>query len=333
MKVFSRNIAALLLTALGWIPQLSAAQTEPPAASEAAEWTSSHVQHIFGFPGAEPKDNGTLTLTEHAIRFAGKSANSYIDRRSVIAVNAGNQRVELWGLKGQLLRMAIPDGGGLAAATVMHHRIDILTVEFVDRTGGYHGAVFFLPANEADHALRSFSGTPAVQQRPSQEACSGKDIRPQSVVVQAPIWDQADVPVIYRALVYEHLVDRLRRTEGVDRVYRDGESYVDQGCPEYSIHITISAFKQGSQVKRAAMGPVGMFAGTTQMTFDETVSDASGRIFLREQVKATARGESENTNVAGKVAKDLAKRYAAVAKNSRQISTTEEMQGASRPPR
>jgi hypothetical protein len=317
MKIFSIKIIALLLTALGWMPQLRAAQTEPAGFSEASEWTSSHVQHIFGFPGAQPKEKGTLTLTEHAIRFAGKNSNSEIDRESVIAVGAGNQRVELWGLKGQLLRMAIPNGGGLAAATVMHHRVDMLTVEFVDPTGAYHGVVFFLPANEADRALRSFSDTSAVHPRPSQAACSGEAIRPRSVVVSAPIWDQASIPVAYRVLVYEHLVDSLRKTEGVDRVYRDGESYANQGCPEYSVQIAISAFRQGSQVKRAAMGPAGMFVGTTKVTFEETVADASGKIFLREQVKAAVRGESENTNVAAKAAKNLTKRYAVMAKNRR----------------
>ena len=46
-------------------------------------------------------------------------------------------------------------------------------------------------------------------------------------------------------------------------------------------------------------------------------TDASGKLNTREQITATMRGESENTNVADHVAKSLAKRYAAVLKNDK----------------
>jgi hypothetical protein len=68
-------------------------------------------------------------------------------------------------------------------------------------------------------------------------------------------------------------------------------------------------FKEGSSVKRSFMGPVGMFVGTTQMKFDVTFTDASGKVNTREQIAATMRGESESTNVADHVAKSVAKHY------------------------
>src|SRR6266704_1993213 len=118
-----------------------------------AMWSSQNVQHAYGLPQAKPNDKGTLTVTSEGVSFTGKAERFTIQRPSVIAVSAGNQRVELWGMKGRLLRMAIPDGGGLAAAGVMQHRVDTLTVEFSDSKGGYHGAVFLLPANEAERAV------------------------------------------------------------------------------------------------------------------------------------------------------------------------------------
>jgi hypothetical protein len=139
-------------------------------------------------------------------------------------------------------------------------------------------------------------------------------VKPGSVLVSAPTWDQIEVPAAYRALVYEHLIDRLQHLQGIGHVYRDGESDAEAGCPQYTVHISIAGFTQGSQVKRAVMGPVGMFVGTTQMTFDTTFTDASGRWNAQEQVKATVRGESESTNVADSVAKTLAKRYASAKK-------------------
>jgi hypothetical protein len=59
-----------------------------------------------------------------------------------------------------------------------------------------------------------------------------------------------------------------------------------------------------------------MFVGTTQMKFDVTFTDASGKLNSSEQITATMRGESESTDVADRVAKSLAKHYAAVLKNA-----------------
>jgi hypothetical protein len=57
-----------------------------------------------------------------------------------------------------------------------------------------------------------------------------------------------------------------------------------------------------------------MFVGTTQIVFDTTFTDASGKLNTRQQVKATVRGESESTSVANRVAKGIAKHYSSVRK-------------------
>ena len=292
------------------LPQMNAALATAPL------WQSTSAEHVYGFPDVRPNKKGSLTLSAETLRFSGKSGDVSIPRSSVTAVSAGNQRVELWGLGGRILRMTIPDGGGLAAAAVMHHRVDMLTVEFNDNHGGNHGAVFFLPANEADRALENFALTRSAPQRVSDTACHNGAVDPRSVLVTAPNWDRAEVPAAYRALVYEHAIDRLRHAKEAMHVYRDGEAGGNGACPQYVIHISIAAFKQGSSVQRAVLGPVGMFVGTTQMVFDVTYTDASGRLNVSEQIKATMRGESESTNVADHVASSLAKHYAAALKNA-----------------
>ena len=229
--------------------------------------------------------------------------------------------------------MTIPNGGGLAAATFMHHRVDMLTVEFTDSHGSKRGAVFFLPAKEADRALQSFtlsalspspspstppSLTPAAftPQKSSDTTCQNGPVAPGSVLVAVPNWDNAAVPAVYRSLVYEHVVDRLRATKSVGHVYREGESVAPGGCPQYVVHLSVTAFKPGSSVQRAFLGPVGFFVGTTQMKFDVTISDTAGTLNVNQQITATMRGESESTSVADHVAKNIAKRYASVLKNA-----------------
>jgi hypothetical protein len=322
MKYLSGAPLVLILHVLFCVPSSLSAEsvkTVPqdhavPAA--AVVWQSTKAEHVYGFPDIKHNKKGILTLSPDALTFSGKSGEMSIQRGAVTAVSAGNQRVELWGMGGRLLRMTIPDGGGLAAAAVMHHRVDMLTVEFNDVRGGNHSAVFFLPANEADRALQNFALTPVPPREVSDVTCQNAAIELKSVLVSAPDWDHAEVPAAYRALVYEHLIDRLQRTKSVGHVYRDGEGNGQSACPQYTVHISIEAFKQGSSVKRALLGPAGMFVGTTQMKFDVTFTDASEKLNVNEQIKATMRGESESTDVADHVAKSLAKHYATALKNA-----------------
>lgn len=286
------------------------------APSQIVEWNSANVQHIYGLPDAKPKDRGALSVSSAGLSFTGKANSSVIPLRSIIAVGAGNERVELWGMKGRILRMAMPHEGGLVAAAFMHHRVDMLTVEFNDSKGGYHGAVFFVPAKEADDALLFFANLPTTHHESMNSVCESGSVKPRTVLVPAPNWDQVEVPAAYRALVYEHLVERLLRSKGSDRVYRDGENDPQQGCPQYTIRLSITGFKAGSQVQRAWTGPVGMFAGTTQMVFDAAITDASGKLDIDEQTKATIRGESESINVADGVARKLTKQFASAQRKA-----------------
>jgi hypothetical protein len=238
----------------------------------------------------------------------------------------------MWGTTGRLVRMAIPNGGGLAAAAVMHHKINELTVEFHDPRDAYHAAVFYVPGSDAARVLETYSqitvkhadtGGPLapVSAETPTVACRSSPGTPRSVLVAAPDWNQADVPAAYRAFVYEHIVDRLQRTDKIGHVYRAGELDNQPTCPRYIVRISIMSFKPGNQVMRATMGPIGFFAGTTHMAFNVTITDASGKLNVTEQVKATVRGESESKNVADGVAKSLAKRYAAALKQFEETKT------------
>jgi len=134
-------------------------------------WTISHAQHAYGLPEVKPKQKGTLTLDSQNITFAGKAVYR-IPRASVIAISDGSERVEMWGMKGRLLRMAIPNGGGLAAAGFMHHKESSLTVEFRDPRGGYHSAVFVVPPADATLAMATFAPR-SVEAARRLSACRG----------------------------------------------------------------------------------------------------------------------------------------------------------------
>jgi hypothetical protein len=255
-------------------------------------------------PEISAKENGTLTITPEQFTFTGKSGSATIEGPSIVALSAGNERVELWGMKGRLMRMAVPYGGGAAFATFMHHQRDMLTVEFVDSHGGYHGSVFFLPGNEAEQALRAITPSGVEHHEVSSAPCSVAGGNANSILVKRPEFDQADVPAAYRVLVYEHVIERLRKVRDTE-IQRDG----NENCSQYTMQLSMTAFKPGSQVERASMGPVGFFVGTTQMTLDLQITDASGTAIVSDQIHATQRGESESVNVIDKMAQQVVKKW------------------------
>jgi hypothetical protein len=129
-------------------------------------------------------------------------------------------------------------------------------------------------------------------------------VKANSILVKRPEFGQTNLPAAYRVLVYEHVIERLRKVPGTE-VYRDG----DENCSQYTMQLSMTAFKPGSQVERASMGPVGLFVGTTRMTVNLEVTDAKGTTVLRDPIDATQRGESESVNVIDTIAKQVVKKW------------------------
>jgi hypothetical protein len=323
--MFRSLLAAFSLSLFACSFSLTTAAQDSPAAAEhnapstgsSSGWLSTHAIHVLGMPDIKAKQPGTLSITPQQLTFTSKSASAAIDLPSIVAISAGNERVELWGIKGRLLRMAIPDGGGIALATVMHHRRDMLTVEYVDKQGGYHGSVFYLPANEAEAALHNITPTPIAAREVAAAACSTLSAKPNSILVKQPTVEhtveqptaaQISFPPAYRVLAYEHIVERLRQLPGAE-VRRDAVADGRDNCAQYTMHLSFTAFKPGNQVLRASTGPAGFFVGVTQITLNLEITDDNGATVLHEQVKATQRGESESMNVIDALAKQVVKKW------------------------
>ena len=305
-----RFAVALLATSL---PLCGTSQAPPDAAPgppilQATGWRSAHAIHVFGMPDVKAKESGTLVITAQQLTFVGKSATSMIDLPSIVALSAGNERVELWGVPGRLMRMAVPYGGGAVFATFMHHQRDMLTVEYADSDGGYHGAVFYLPGNESEQALRFIAPSSAAHRNVVSRPCPAAGINPNSILVKQLATAQSNLPAAYRALVYEHVIDRLRQVPGTE-VHRDAVEDGLENCSKYTMRLSVTAFKPGSQVERASTGPVGFFVGVTEITMDVEIADAMGATVVHDRIKASQRGESESMNVIDKIAQHAVKTW------------------------
>lgn len=325
---FSESFLLVCLIAVYQLTSLATAAAQSPASlvknpaavpnPESAQVSAEPVdaQLVDGLPGMKPKEKGKLEITHRSLLFRGKSGSVELPIASILAVGTDNQRVELWGVKGRILRMVIPNGGGLLAATMLHHRVDTLSVEFEDERGGYHAAVFYVDAQTAQRVLQLLSSEPPSGRTRSANTCDGGHPRPRTVRVLQPEWSNIEVPPAYRALLYESLVERLQKTKGVDYVYRDGEADAQQACAAFTVALTASEYKKGSQVQRASTGPVGFFLGTTRLKFDMQITDAAGGLNYRAEIGAAARGETESMKVADAAAKKVAKEFTKAEKQA-----------------
>ena len=111
--------------------------------------SSFHVTHVLGLEGLADNVNGTLTIDARALRFHpndGKDAQ--IDVSSIEDVALGVQDKEVGGTPLAIGRVAAPFGGGRVIGLFAHKKYDIVTVEYRDSNGGFHGAIFQLHKGE-----------------------------------------------------------------------------------------------------------------------------------------------------------------------------------------
>ena len=109
------------------------------------------VTHLLGFEGAPNNANGILSIQDSAVQFQkdGKPTTA-VKIASVRDVLLGEQNKEVGGVPMTLGKAATPFGGGRVVSLFAHKKYDILTLEYVDANGGFHGAIFQLNKGQGE---------------------------------------------------------------------------------------------------------------------------------------------------------------------------------------
>jgi hypothetical protein len=118
-----------------------------------------------------------------------------------------------------------------------------------------------------------------------------------------------DLPAEYRILLYEQTVKELKIKRPEDKIFRAGDRSSAPGCAALSLNITVTGFKKGNRAVRSATGPLGLFLGTTSLTFDVSLKDAHNKTVFQAQIKKSNRTDSESLGLADAIAKNVAKRF------------------------
>jgi len=108
-----------------------------------------HVKCVIGCENIKPNTKGTLSLLPTGLEFATSKNKVDVGTASIQDIFTGQEsRQDVSGPAGTLAKAAIPYGGG-RIVSLFSHQVEVLTVEYVDTNGGFHGTVFVLPSGKA----------------------------------------------------------------------------------------------------------------------------------------------------------------------------------------
>jgi hypothetical protein len=107
------------------------------------------VKCVIGLENIKPGAMGTLASFPNGLEFTTGKKKDGITTSSIQDVFTGREsRQDVSGMGGTLVEAAIPYGGG-RFVSLFSHKVDVLAVEYMDSNGGFHGAIFVLPAGKA----------------------------------------------------------------------------------------------------------------------------------------------------------------------------------------
>ncbi|MBB6142689.1 hypothetical protein HNQ77_000627 [Silvibacterium bohemicum] len=305
---FSLQTAILIF--IGSVPlhaqsNASTTRSEPGAVSPVS------AKVLTGWPGAAPDTEGDLSFDTKSLRFITERSSGEIPKSRIIAVSGGDEQIETGGKAGRIARVVIPYGGGLALGAVTHKKVGLLTIEFLDASGEYHGAVFELQAADMPATLEKIAFQPSAGARLRAAAavgCPEWKIQANAVRVQPIDADQAiSFPAEDRVLLYENLVRRLESEKTIQNVYRAGDQSPEAGCAEFTVTVRATAFGKGNQAARASVGPLGHFIGTTKLNFHLTISKQDGSPNFDVDLKKSEGSDTDSLNITKVVSKTVVK--------------------------
>jgi len=154
MSIKQRKIVrrSLQLAAIGvvFVATAGSAFSQQLATPQASQSTSiPHVKCVIGLENIKANTKGTLSLLPNGLEFATGKNKVDISTSSIQDIFTGQEsRQDVSGTAGTVAKAGIPYGGG-RIVSLFSHNVEVLTVEYVDSNGGFHGTVFVLSPGKA----------------------------------------------------------------------------------------------------------------------------------------------------------------------------------------
>ncbi len=150
-EIVRRSLELLVFAITGvFIATVALASGRQLGTTQASQNTSiPHVKCVIGLENIKPNTKGTLSLLPTGLEFRTSKNKVDVTTASILDIFTGQEsRQDVSGPAGTLAKAAIPYGGG-RIVSLFSHQVEVLTVEYVDSNGGFHGTVFVLPSGKA----------------------------------------------------------------------------------------------------------------------------------------------------------------------------------------
>lgn len=311
----ARKFACVALLAMT-LPGLRAQITDekpPPARPALPDWPKHTARHLIGLPDVGENVEGVLVINAEGVTFTSLHAAAQIAAHDVISLSVGDERMMKGGRKGQFARK-LPYGAGEVVGLATIGKVDLITVEFIDTRGAYHGAVFSVP-RDSTTTLRNTTFQPRPSLPPQTTSCSAAGAV-RNIIVAVDRDQDGKLPMEYTVLLYEHLIARLRDGPSAMRVERVSGQQAVRGCDTLVVTVRLESFRKGNASQRAMTGPVGMFVGVTSLKCHVTATDATGVNVFDEGISSSRRGDSESLAAADSIAKSLTKKLTKLSRTT-----------------
>lgn len=133
-----------------------------------------HVTQVLGFESAKHNAKGELKIQGGVMQFQHDGrTTAQVSIASIQNIFVEEEDKQVGGTAMTLGKAAAPYGGGRVVSLVAHKKYDFLTVEYLDNSGGFHGAIFQLERGQAETFKKALVAngahiTPPVERTPTQ---------------------------------------------------------------------------------------------------------------------------------------------------------------------
>ena len=298
-----------LLVLLAWFAATAHGQDQSQPVTPAAG-LSIHVKHILGFEDAKRNVDGELSIQDGALRFERDgSPAAQVSITSIQNISLGQEDKQVGGVPMMLGKTAVPFGGGRVVSLFSHKKYDSLAIEYLDSTGGFHGAIFRLAKGQGqtfqnDLIAHGAHITPADDPAPAQTT-SEESLTAQQWSVQVDRVDPGATTLdpFFSDAIYENLLEQLSKSKQFKQVFRSGDRNATDVSGVLVLKTLVEKYSPGSETRRA----VTTVAGATKLNVHIQLLTRSGRVVLDRAVEGDVRFIGDNLRATNKVANNTAK--------------------------
>jgi len=299
-----------LLVLLAWFAATAHGQDQSQPDTPAAG-SSIHVKHVLGFEDAKRNVDGELSIQDGALRFERDgSPAAQVSITSIQNISLGQEDKQVGGVPMMLGKTAVPFGGGRVVSLFSHKKYDSLAIEYLDSTGGFHGAIFRLAKGQgqtfqndliAHGAHITPEDDPAPAQTTSEESLTA--VQQWSVQVDRVDPGATTLDPFFSDAIYENLLEQLSKSKQFKQVFRSGDRNATDVSGVLVLKTLVEKYSPGSETRRA----VTTVAGATKLNVHIQLLTRNGHIVVDRVIEGDVRFIGDNLRATNKVAHNTAK--------------------------